>query len=386
MRARRRRCRFPRCGGGAFGDAATNLTPRGKTATGTPAKAPERPLEAPRRRGTKKRVVGCLPNPKTRHNAFWGLWRGLGAGGAPKGESVSGSRRYRIAVFCGVVLLGWLVPGLPAEPLPPEAEAIRVERERQRAALDRVRRKVEALREAEARGESPVPVVSPPGTPDLEREWARHEAREREAAAERERQEAEARRLKEERFWREWRQRLGVGLLALFGAFCLLPFFPLYRDFIDHAWKHTAWSSPKRLALVFSAASFAGAAWLWEEGRLPEPSERFLILGFFGLWFWFYLPGLFGLVLIFLHSLFVPHPMEVTLERMRRGEKIGSEEAARVVEALRDFQERGIPTDWRVRSRIWRLERLTRLLGKEKVFLDLLNEYILNQHQRGRRS
>lgn len=80
-----------------------------------------------------------------------------------------GGDRRLLLIFALAAGVAFLLPvvGFPAEPLPPEVEAIRVERERQRAALDRIRRKVEALREAEARGASPVPVVSPPKTSDL---------------------------------------------------------------------------------------------------------------------------------------------------------------------------------------------------------------------------
>ena len=372
---------------------------------------------------------------------------------------MNGDRGYGLALLLGVALLS-PAAGLPAEPLPPEVEAIRAEREAQRAALDRIRRKVEALREAEARGGSPVSSVSSPGTPDLERAWARHEAAERERERERARAEERARQAdtrqaeqaadrererlhaEAEARWREGERRLRVQneriraeqaareqvarqeqaaqeaedarrlearweqerlaakrhaeqnqtlfflLATLYGALCFLPFFPLYRDFIEAYWQPPRRAGP---ALVFAAsgACCIGVVWMSDAVSFTAIPDAFLLLGFLGLYFWFFVPGLVAQCLLFLHSLFVPHPLETAFQRVLRGETISRDEAARVAEAIRTFYQNGSPADWRVKSALARLERLAKLMGRENAFVDFLNEYILHQHERpesGRRS
>jgi hypothetical protein len=59
-----------------------------------------------------------------------------------------GDQWQLIVLIFSAVFLGLPVRS-PAEALPPEVEAIRAERETQRAALDRIREKTEALRRAE---------------------------------------------------------------------------------------------------------------------------------------------------------------------------------------------------------------------------------------------
>lgn len=115
---------------------------------------------------------------------------------------MQGDRRQLIVLIFSVVFLGLPVRS-PAEPLPPEVEAIRAEREQQRAALDRIRRKVKALQAAEAyltpaereqderiRAARQLLPETPASTADPTRERARQEAiareSERQAATERE--------------------------------------------------------------------------------------------------------------------------------------------------------------------------------------------------------
>lgn len=77
---------------------------------------------------------------------------------------------------------------------------------------------------------------------------------------------------------------------------------------------------------------------------------------------------------VFLHSLFVPHPNEALFERVLRGEPLSRAEAEQVTRAMYDARRDGIPADWRVRGRMWRLERLAALLEKEKAFAEKMAE------------
>jgi hypothetical protein len=283
---------------------------------------------------------------------------------------MNGDRGYGLALLLGVVLLS-PAAGSPAEPLPPEVEAIRAERERQRAALDRIREKTEALRRAEN-----------------QRMLAEREQAQRVQAAERERQHREL--VKEVDaivFWFQVRIRAKAALpwlAALYGAFVLLPLFSLYRMYIESLFlRPIARTHP--VLIGSSVLCFSGALWILSRGGIESDPETLLILGLFGLFFWFHIPGLLAQVLSFLHSLVVPHPLEATFRRMLHGEKISREEAVNVAEALYNARRDGIPADWRVRSHLWRLERLAKLMGREKAFMDMMSEYILNQHQTGSR-
>jgi len=49
-----------------------------------------------------------------------------------------------------------------------------------------------------------------------------------------------------------------------------------------------------------------------------------------------------------------------------------------MAEAMYNAKRDGIPADWRVKSRIRRLERLAALLEKEKAFMEIAGDRILN--------
>lgn len=231
------------------------------------------------------------------------------------------------------------------------------EQEQRRLAMERLRAETEARRQAEAR----------------EREQARRDAEARRQA------EAERARLERAALARQFRAyRLAGWLFLVYGAFLLLPFFRLYRDILDQRGPQSLWSFPKFPLFILSGLGFSGAVWIREAGQLSERPELFLALGFFGLYFWFFVPGLLVFLLVFLHSLFVPHPMEATFKRVLRGERISREEAAKMAQAMYNARRDGIPVDWRVKSQIWRLERLTHLMGKEKAFMDAAIHHILN--------
>ena len=205
---------------------------------------------------------------------------------------MKGDQWRLIVLVFSVILLGF--PGRsPAESLPPEVEAIRAERERQRAALDRIRRKVEVLREAEARG-----ATSPS---HVERDRAEQAAREQAARKEREAQEREETRRLEAKLERERlatkrhaerNRTLFLALAALYGALCFLPFFPLYRDFIDYDQKRSDLTGSS-VVFGISGLCFIGAVWMSDTVRFTTIPDSFLLLGFLGLYFWFFVPGLF---------------------------------------------------------------------------------------------
>jgi hypothetical protein len=243
---------------------------------------------------------------------------------------MNGDRGYGLALLLGVVLLS-PAAGSPAEPLPPEVEAIRAERERQRAALDRIREKTEALRRAEN-----------------QRMLAEREQAQRVQAAERERQHREL--VKEVDaivFWFQVRIRAKAALpwlAALYGAFVLLPLFSLYRMYIESLFlRPIARTHP--VLIGSSVLCFSGALWILSRGGIESDPETLFILGLFGLFFWFHIPGLLAQVLSFLHSLVVPHPLEATFRRMLHGENISREEAVNVAEALYNARRDGIPAD-----------------------------------------
>jgi len=174
----------------------------------------------------------------------------------------------------------------------------------------------------------------------------------------------------------------------IYGALCFLPRSALYRDRIESVLLR--FSRPgERQSLGFFLASglcLGGAVWMLKDGQVFHYPFSWIMLSVLGLPFWFYIPGLFAHGLIFLHSLVVPHPMEAAFERVLRGESMSREEAAQVAEAMYNAQRDGIPVDWRVRSQVWRLERLTALMGKEQAFMETMSDYILNQQRTGRRS
>lgn len=286
-----------------------------------------------------------------------------------------------------------------------ETGAIRAERERQRAALDRIREKTEALKQAENRQREAAPVITT-GTRlfsaqeeaerarlDAEAEASRRAQAERERAAaqrERERQQAEARqreaaereRLEQarreaaERAAREEKVRARTALLflaALYGAFLLLPSLPLYRAYIEYRSRHLReWSLAGGIALS-ALCGLGTAALVWGVGTDAHPWFVFTA-GLLGLPAWFFVPGLLWLLLVFLHSLFVPHPNEALFERVLRGEPLSRAEVEQVTRAMYDARRDGIPADWRVRGRMWRLERLAALLEKEKAFAEKMAE------------
>lgn len=278
-----------------------------------------------------------------------------------------------------------------------EIGAIRAERERQRAALDRIREKTEALKQAEDRQQRAPPATTA-GTGlfsareeaerarlDAEAEARRRAQAEREravqaakdAAAEAERERSEqARREAAERAAREEQARAQAALrflAALYGAFLLLPSLPLYRAYIEYRARHLReWSPAGGIALsALCGLSAAALAWGGSAGENP----RFVFAaGLLGLPAWFFVPGFVWLFLAFLHSLFVPHPNEALFERVLRGEPLSRAEAERVTRAMYDARRDGIPADWRVRGRMWRLERLAALLEKEKAFAEKMAE------------
>ena len=260
----------------------------------------------------------------------------------------------RLLIVALGVLLWWAAPVRSlAEPLPAEVEAIRAERAAQRAALDRIRRKVEALRQAE-------------------------EAR---AAAPKEKE-------VEDRFFR-LRVRRGAKTLlpwlaALYGAGVLFLLLAPYRLYIDYWLTH---SGARRHPLLFcgSALCLLSAGWLLSQGGLESDPEMILALGGAGWYCWFFIPGFLGFVLVFLHSLVVPHPMEATFKRVLHGEKLSREEAEKLAAVLYNARRDGIPADWRVRNQIRRLERLATLMGRETAFLDLMSASVLHPPSERRR-
>lgn len=291
-------------------------------------------------------------------------------------------------------------------PAPDPAREAAAEREQQRAALDRIRAKTEALRqaeeadrarlraEAEARwreGEERLRVQT-----ERERaarqagEAAAREQREQQEAAQRERErqlerfrEIEAKQVAQER--REWAERVVFDFVVGYSAFFLLPFFALYRIHLEHCL--TPFGHGKHPILFgASALGCAGSIWLLSTGRALVYPEALIVLGLCGLFFWYFVPGLLFLGFVLLHSLLVPHPMDAILERMVRGEPVSPAETARVTDAMKNAQRDGIPADWRVKSRLWRLERFAKLMGQEKAFLNLMSEYILHQHRDERRN
>lgn len=226
--------------------------------------------------------------------------------------------------------------------------AVRAERERQRAALDRIGEKTEALRQAEAR----------------QREAAERERseRERQAAAERAAREEKAR-----------AQAALLFLAALYGAFLLLPGLPLYRTYIEYRSRHLREWSPAGGIALSALCGLGAAALAWEGATDANPWSVFAA-GLFGLPAWFFVPGFVWLFLVFLHSLLVPHPNEALFERVVRGEPLSRAEAEQAARAMYDARRDGIPADWRVRGRMWRLERLAALLEKEKAFAEKMAE------------
>lgn len=273
-----------------------------------------------------------------------------------------------------------------------ETGAFRAERERQRAALDRIREKTEAIKQAENRQREAAPVITT-GTRlfsaqeeaerarlDAEAEASRWAQAERERAAaqrERERQQAEARqREAAERAAREEKARARTAVLflaALYGAFLFLPSLPLYRAYIEYRSRHLReWSLAGGIALS-ALCGLGAAALVWGVGTDAHPWFVFTA-GLLGLPAWFFVPGLLWLLLVFLHSLFVPHPNEALFERVLRGEPLSRAEVEQVTRAMYDARRDGIPADWRVRGRMWRLERLAALLEKEKAFAEKMAE------------
>lgn len=290
-----------------------------------------------------------------------------------------------------------------------EIGAIRAERERQRAALDRMREKTEALKQAEARQRETAQAAAgtrlSPAQEEAEREQAAREraawqsARDAAAQRERERQQAEARqreaaratqareaaererseqarREAAERAAREEQARAQAALrflAALYGAFLLLPSLPLYRAYIEYRARHLREWSPAGGIALSALCGLSAAALAWGVGTDANPWFVFAA-GLLGLPAWFFVPGLLWLLLVFLHSLFVPHPNEALFERVLRGEPLSRAEAEQVTRAMYDARRDGIPADWRVRGRMWRLERLAALLEKEKAFAEKMAE------------
>lgn len=278
-----------------------------------------------------------------------------------------------------------------------EIGAIRGERERERAAPDRIREKTEAIKQAEDREREAVPVITT-GTrlfsareeaerarldaeaearrrAQAERERGAQVARDAAVQAERERLE-QARREAAERAAREEKARARAAVLflaTLYGAFLFLPSLPLYRAYIEYRSRHLwEWSLAGGIAL--SALCGLGAAALaWGGGTDPHPWFVFAA-GLLGLPAWFFVPGLLWLLLVFLHSLLVPHPNEALFERVLRGESLSRAEAEQAARAMYDARRDGIPADWRVRGRMWRLERLAALLEKERAFAEKMAE------------
>lgn len=271
-----------------------------------------------------------------------------------------------------------------------EQEAIRAEREAQRAALDRIRRKVEALQQTEQNRPAP--------NAERERIQAERESAERERAAtqkERERRQEEQRRTahQQEQTVQATHERLRwantVKLTVIIGYFALFLFVVPHSHY--HTYIHSVFSGPSspRVSLLWLSISAAGVlntGWMLWAGEARDSPTLFLLSGIIGLFFWFFVPGLLGLFFAFLHSLLVPHPLEAAFERMLRGEPISREETEAMAESLYNARRDGIPTDWRVQSRIWRLERLTALMGKEKDFMEKIIDHVLNQHRTERRN
>ena len=279
----------------------------------------------------------------------------------------------RLLIVALGVLLWVAVPVRSlAEPLPAEVEAIRAERAAQRAALDRIRRKVEALRQAEeARARASAERAPEPARPT-----------EPTRAAEPTEKEVEDR-LFRLRVRREAKTLL-PWLAALYGAGVLFLLFAPYRLYIDYWLTH---SGARRHPLLFcgSALCLLGAGWLLSQGGLESDPEMILVLGGAGGYCWFFIPGFLGFVLVFLHSLVVPHPMEATFKRVLRGEKLSREEAENLAAVMYNARRDGIPADWRVRNQIRRLERLATLLGRETAFLDLMSASVLHPPSERRR-
>ncbi len=256
-----------------------------------------------------------------------------------------------------------------AETMPPEVEAIRAEREAQRAALDRIRRKVEALHAAEARRAAPQivqsfppaqrPPNSPAARPGVETPDLRNQ------------------------IWR-WALFLFPWIAGLYGAFFVLLLFPPYLFFIEYWVTH---STARRHPMLFgmSALCVAGSAWLLLAGRSYSDAEWLLLLSFLGLPFASYFPGFLWYFLVFLHSLFVPHPLEPTFKRVLRGEAISKTEAEALAASLYNAERDGLMVDWRVQNRIRRLERLAILMGKEKAVVDTLIDHISHSSSSQRR-
>lgn len=256
-----------------------------------------------------------------------------------------------------------------AETMPPEVEAIRAEREAQRAALDRIRRKVEALHAAEAQRAAPRTVQSfppaqrPPNSPAARPGVETPDLR--------------------NQIWR-WALFLFPWIAGLYGAFFVLLLFPPYLFFIEYWVTH---STARRHPMLFgmSALCVAGSAWLLLSGRSYSDAEWLLLLSFLGLPFASYFPGFLWYFLVFLHSLFVPHPLEPTFKRVLRGEAISKTEAEALAASLYNAERDGLMVDWRVQNRIRRLERLAILMGKEKAVVDTLIDHISHSSSSQRR-
>lgn len=269
-----------------------------------------------------------------------------------------------------LALWGCFTPA-SAETVPPEVEAIRAERKAQRATLDRIRRKVEALHAAEAQHATPQTVQSFPPPPEQKPQNSP-------AAL----PSVETPDLRSQ--MRRWALILFPWTAGLYGAFFLLLLFPPYRFFIEYWVTH---STARRHPMLFgmSALCFAGSLWLLLAGRFHSDSEWLLCLSFLGIPFASYLPGFLWYFLVFLHSLFVPHPLEQTFERVLRGEAISKAEAAALAESLYNAERDGLMVDWRVQNRIRRLERLAMLMGKEKAVVDTLIDHISHSSPSTRR-
>lgn len=249
-----------------------------------------------------------------------------------------------------------------------QQEAAQRERERQQAERDRAA--FQAAREAAVRQEA------------AEREAA---ARRREEEIRREREAQErAKQVALERF--HWANTVKQTAMLGYIAVLFLPVFRLYRDFIEHRWKQFDGSSAQLLWFAVSAACVWGAGRMVERGSVWQEPELFLSLALLGLPCWFFVPGFLWLFLVFLHSLFVPHPLEATFKRVLRGEPVSADEAAKMAEAMYNAKRDGIPADWRVKSRIRRLERLAALLEKEKAFMEIAGDRILNPNRNRERN
>jgi hypothetical protein len=234
-----------------------------------------------------------------------------------------------------------------------------------RAAPDRIGEKTEALKQAEDREREPV-----------------RQAEQARKAAERERSERE-RQAAAERAAREEKARAQAALLflaALYGAFLLLPGLPLYRAYIEYRSRHLREWSPAGGIALSALCGLGAAALAWEGGTDANPWSVFAA-GLFGLPAWFFVPGFVWLFLVFLHSLLVPHPNEALFERVVRGEPLSRAEAEQAARAMYDAKRDGIPADWRVRGRMWRLERLAALLEKEKAFAEKMAEHAMKRHR-----